>query len=160
MSVIILHPDEKLKFINLSKIICKKLMIFDFSVYKVMPFWIFLEDFKGELKDFSKKIKNVEIEFPKLIKTKDEKYKIISCVKIDFCQKKIETQLEMIHFLKNKIDEKKVNEILFKIKNELENDSKNQMIFPRKQKIFRIGNEKKLSENSFCITQSIWCKIK
>ena len=136
MAVIILHPTDELKLINLQKKLISELFEDGRIVYAARPLWIRcnmgIECSKVELGDLDSTA--TEIFIPVTITTGTASYN---------------SKLKMIILHSGRefsgFDRQKLSEIKQPV---------------RQLKVFRLGNEKELSSNSKCITDSKWMKLR
>ena len=144
MAVIILHPTEELKLINLQKELISELFTEGRILVAAMPLWIPLVD-SAETTTEHKKLK-YQIELNNLEITDTE---VFIPVTITSYKEKLSSKLTLVNLHSGQNF----------------SDSDRQIISQKKQpvrqlKVFRLGIEKELSSNSKCITESKWIKIK
>ena len=144
MAVIILHPTEELKLINLQKELISELFTEGRILVAAMPLWIPLVD-SAETTTEHKKLK-YQIELNNLEITDTE---VFIPVTITSDKGKLSSKLTLVNLHSGQNF----------------SDSDRQFISQKKQpvrqlKVFRLGIEKELSSNSKCITESKWIKIK
>ena len=144
MAVIILHPTEELKLINLQKELISELFTEGRILVAAMPLWIPLVD-SAETTTEHKKLK-YQIELNNLEITDTE---VFIPVTITSDKGKFSSKLTLVNLHSGQNF----------------SDSDRQIISQKKQpvrqlKVFRLGIEKELSSNSKCITESKWIKIK
>lgn len=136
MPVIIMHPTEELKLINLQKELISELFVEGRILVAARPLWI----------EFNYNTPPLKIEFGDLDATGN---KIYIPVTITTEQGSQDTKLTLVNIHSGSNF----------------TDSEIQIIRQKKQpvrqlKVFRLGIEKELSSVSKCITESKWIKIK
>ena len=144
MAVIIIHPTEELKLINLQKELISELFTEGRILVAAMPLWIPLVD-SAETTTEHEKLK-YQIELNNLEITDTE---VFIPVTITSDKGKFSSKLTLVNLHSGQNF----------------SDSDRQIISHKKQpvrqlKVFRLGIEKELSSNSKCITESKWIKIK
>ena len=144
MAVIILHPTEELKLINLQKELISELFTEGRILVAAMPLWIPLVD-SAETTTEHEKLK-YQIELNNLEITDTE---VFIPVTITSDKGKFSSKLTLVNLHSGQNF----------------SDSDRQFISQKKQpvkqlKVFRLGIEKELSSNSKCITESKWIKNK
>ena len=142
MAVIILHPTEELKLINFQKELISDLFTEGRILVAARPLWIPVNETFENLNHHN--ISSVE--FGDLETTESEIY---IPVKIATTNGNRLSKLSLVSIYNNSNFTETDRQII---------SQKKQPV--RQLKIFRLGNEKKLSSNSKCITDFKWIKIK
>jgi len=144
MAVIILHPTEELKLINLQKELISELFTEGRILVAAMPLWIPLVDSTDTTAEHEKLKYQIELNNLEITDTE-----VFIPVTITSDKGKFSSKLTLVNLHSGQNF----------------SDSDRQIISQKKQpvrqlKVFRLGIEKELSSNSKCITESKWIKIK
>lgn len=166
MTVIVLHPSDELKILNISKQISTFLSSNSIITYRNTPLWIpffqtqfqfsFDDDLQTDslekttnLKELANKISNIQIHSPQI---NDD---IIFCpVTITFNKQDFFTKLIISKIYNQKTENTDLSNTEILQKKIAASET-----FPMQLKIFRFAKQIQLSKNSFSLSDFVWKKL-